>query len=139
MTNQRVIDGAAVIELLREVVAEKGADYRYGPRMCMNKDDDGNALCIAGHLYARLGILEDVSSVSSVIGVFGMGEVAHYTVTGDEVTMTVGAVKALQAAQQKQDTFDKEQPFESEDGCAISGTRHTWGSALAAAEQELSA
>lgn len=126
MTNQRVINANDVIELLRAVVAEKGADFRYAEGMCRNKDDAGNALCIAGHVYDRLGILSQVETNGSVFDVCDEGP--YYDKDGEEIVLTRHAQRALRSAQSVQDLPDPDTVYWQ------GSPRSTWGSALAAAE-----
>lgn len=52
------------IELLREVVAEQGAEH---VSECVYKEA-GEPVCIVGHVAAKLGLLKKLSVNSSVLG-----------------------------------------------------------------------
>ena len=100
-----------VLEHLRAVVAEKGADYVYwGP--CVYAID-GAPACIAGHVYARFGLLDEDTQWSGASAArLHRGAIAR------------SARSVLRAAQVVQD------------GASPRSERGTWGEALAAAEAE---
>ena len=100
-----------VLEHLRAVVAEKGADYVYwGP--CVYAID-GAPACIVGHVYARLGLLdEDTQWSGAGVNLLHRDAIAR------------SARSVLRAAQVVQD------------GDVSRSERGTWGEALAAAEAE---
>ena len=106
-----LIDAPEVLEHLRAVVAEKGADYIYWGS-CVYAIDDQPA-CIAGHVYARLGLLDDQTQFSGATAA---------SLHADEIAWQARLI--LQAAQEVQD------------GVSPRSERGTWGEALAAAEAE---
>ena len=105
-----MIDLPEVLEHLRAVVAEKGADYVYPEAACVYSLG-GKPSCIVGHVYARLGLLHLVHRNTVAQKMFP-----------DRISAK--ARSALEAAQRVQDggSYDKT-------------LRGTWGDALAAAEQ----
>ena len=107
-----MIDAPEILEHLRAVVAEKGADYVYRRETCRYAIA-GAPSCIVGHVYARLGLLDKATqeSISKAKGLH-VGKIARL------------ARRVLQAAQEVQDADVP--PF----------VRGTWGEALAAAENE---
>ena len=108
-----LIDVPKVLKHLRAVVAEKGADYVYAEDVCQYAID-GQPACIVGHIYARLGLLDEDTQWSGVgAGVLHQGAIA------------MPARSVLRAAQEVQDG-DVQPRF----------VRGTWGEALAAAEAE---
>ena len=109
----KLIGVPEVLEHLRAVVAEKGADYIYWGS-CVYAID-GQPACIAGHVYARLGLLDEQTQIS------GASAAALHR---DEIARSARLI--LQAAQEVQD------------GVSPRSERGTWGEALAAAEAEAS-
>ena len=107
-----LIDVPEVLEHLRAVVAEKGADYVYARRVCTYAMA-GVPSCIVGHVYARLGLLDDQTQFS---------DAAAANLHSDEIALPARVL--LQAAQEVQD------------GDVLRFRRGTWGEALAAAEAE---
>lgn len=105
------ITGKLALQLLEEVVAEKGEDYIYPDQYCVYVKE-GQPACIVGHVFDRLGVLDRGWAAD------------HTAVTGlfhDEapVVATKKAIKVLDAAQNAQDGA----------GLGRSG-RKTWGQAL---------
>ena len=105
-----MIDAIEVLKHLRAVVAEKGADYVYAEEACQYAIE-GAPSCIVGHVYARLGLLDEDTQWS--------GDRADKLHSSEITAITR---KVLRAAQQVQD--GDLPPFE----------RGMWGEALAAAE-----
>ena len=101
-----------VLEHLRAVVAEKGADYVYDEEACQYAID-GQPACIVGHVYARFGLLDEETQWS--------GDRAHKLHISE---ITAMARRVLRTAQQVQD--GDLPPFE----------RGMCGEALAAAEAQ---
>ena len=104
-----MIDALEILEHLRAVVAAKGADYVYSEETCQYAID-GQPACIAGHVYARLGLLDQATCDS--------GAEAHHL---HAYEITLFGRDVLRAAQQVQDS--------------VSEKRGTWGEALVAAEE----
>ena len=103
-----MIDLPEVLEALRAVVAEKGADYVY-PHVVGVYAIDGKPACIVGHVYARFGLLDETTCDS--------GSPAYKL---HRYRISQAGRRALDNAQQEQDGR---------------GAGHgTWGEALAAAE-----
>ena len=107
-----MIDLPEVLEALRAVVAEKGADYVYPEETCQYAID-GAPACIVGHVYARFGLLDEQTQYS-----IGKASLLH------RYEIARPARLVLQVAQVVQD--GEYPPF----------VRGTWGEALAAAEAE---
>ena len=105
-----MIDLPEVLEHLRAVVADKGADYVYPEYACFYAIS-GKPSCIVGHVYARLGLLPLVRR----------NEVAWRMFPG---LIEAKARFALERAQNVQDGTDPKLQ-----------RRGTWGEALAAAER----
>ena len=92
---------------LREVVAERGADYVHrGP--CVYRRDDKPS-CLIGHVLDRLGVVTDKDHEGT--GAFGL---LHLLLGASEEVAGI--------AERAQDAQDNRRP---------------WGEALAAAEREL--
>jgi hypothetical protein len=118
------IDAARAITLLREVVAEKGADYRYqkvkswGSLACLYVHD-GSCSCLVGHALHHAGVptseLNALDFYGNDDGDTGIAQV--YGRLPDRFQLTGHAVEVLAAAQNAQD-----------DGLS-------WGEALSAAEE----
>ena len=111
-----------VLAHLRAVVAEKGDDYMYAEAVCQYAID-GQPSCIVGHVYARLGLLDEETQWSDArAGLLHTGAIA------------MPARWVLLAAQMVQDGAHPR----SERGTWGRSERGTWGEALAAAEAEAS-
>ena len=103
-----MIDAPEILKHLRAVVAVKGADYVYSEEACRYAINDQPA-CIVGHVYARLGLLDQATCDS---------DTQAWSLHTYEITLFGRDV--LRAAQQVQD--------------GVLGERGTWGEALVAAE-----
>lgn len=114
-----------VISALREVVAERGADYLYQaqgrPGNCVyvvtNARGDLEPSCIVGHVLYRLGVpLSDMNGLDS----------DDAEMLSDTLGLNIDpwAVACLQTAQELQDGAVDPAP----------GHDHSWGAALRAAE-----
>ena len=105
-----MIDLPEVLEHLRAVVADKGADYVYPEASCVYSLG-GDPACIVGHVYARLGLLHLV----------------HRNVVARKMFPDLITTKARSALELAQNVQDGTAP--------ASKGRGTWGDALAAAER----
>lgn len=118
---ERLLTKAEVLEDLRAVVADKGADYRYrevvngSGAACSYLDADGAPSCIVGHVAARRGWLH--------LEAIQRNEELEWE--PGPLPVTFGAHQVLRAAQQVQDTTE----------FGVDGPRRTWGEALQAAEE----
>ena len=101
-----------VLEHLRAVVAEKGADYVYAEKECQYAIA-GVPSCIVGHVYARLGLLDGRTQSSAL-----RATLLHADDIAEQAMWVLGAAQAVQ------------------DGDVPRFERGTWGEALAAAEAE---
>ena len=128
MSERKKFGAAEAIQALRDVVAEKGADFRYSNPEWTKSDLENNTTrclnfhgkepgCIVGHVLHRLGV---TSERASVLGVQGSASAydacVQLNVEDFEWTFTSGAWCVLTEAQAHQDN------------------RHPWGEALAKAE-----
>ena len=104
-----MIDLPGVLEHLRAVVADKGADHVYVGACVYSRY--GEPACIVGHVYARLGLLPLVRRNTSARRMF-------------PDLISAEARSALEAAQRVQDGSGYD-----------AASRGTWGEALAAAER----
>lgn len=123
----RVIDGNEALTILAEVVEEKGEGYVYGAvgtdtagYSCMNwicpgKGESRSGMCIAGRVYDRLGVLDNVSSSAIV------SDVARDLKEQGILEFTESAKLVLRVAQVMQDS------------------KYNWGTALMAASAALQA
>lgn len=102
------INAQQALQMLREAVAAKGADYVYreqdrddgGFVQCVYFEGDGSPSCIVGHVLAQLGKREqdlrfEGSSTPNTVGI--------ESVLVDGVELDMGARRVLGAAQRKQD------------------------------------
>ena len=103
-----MIDAPEILKHLRAVVADKGLNYVYSEEGCLYAID-GQPACIVGHVYARLGLLDQATCDSGT---------QAYNLHTSKITLFGRDV--LRAAQQVQD--------------GVPGERGTWGEALVAAE-----
>lgn len=128
------IDGKKALELLEEVVAEKGEDYKYeytedellrntGCRYFTDTDTDLRPRCIIGHVFAKL--TDDTNPFLSqrVAHEYDAGGKTVNAIAFGSLNLDVDqvAVRVWQAAQSMQDS------------------RLTWGKALAHARETLAA
>jgi hypothetical protein len=127
MTGPIRIDAGRAVELLREVVAESGPDYKYtisempsGARLCRYVVD-GQPSCLVARALHRAGFtLSDLERMDThVIGISTllMDPVRNGVVADLRSRFTADAIRIFAAAQRKQDSM------------------RTWGVALAAAEE----
>jgi len=109
--SNKTYDVPEVLAALRDVVADKGADYMY-PEELKNRNGncvyvrDGRPACIVGHVLARLNF-----------NLLGQSVVRRNGSAGMLDGVTGRAAQALRQAQRTQDSGD------------------SWGLALAAAEE----
>ena len=107
------------LEALREVVQEKGLDYKYvspGKGVCayVHEIDGGNVPgCLIGHVMLRQGWASEAVLLES------NEETVNALVEKNDLDFSTAAVELLREAQAVQDEFQ------------------TWGEALAAAEKYL--
>lgn len=123
----RVIDGNEALTVLGEVVREKGEGYVYGADgtdtagyscmnwLCLGEGEPRSAMCIAGRVYDRLGVLDKVGGAAIV------HSVALELEERGILKFTESAKLVLRTAQVMQDGG------------------HTWGVALASASAALQA
>lgn len=99
----RVIDANTVLSLMNAAVDEKGVDYIYTQEfeVCQNFDPGtGDPKCIVGHILYDLGVTSDDCRDGGGVG----HTVNTLRRTRPELTLTLGAVMVMQAAQTAQDS-----------------------------------
>lgn len=132
MTTTKIINGKDALDLLKQAVDLKGADYvdpNSAPgRTCNYSDMTGAPLCIVGHAFDSLGL--DLMQIGEG-GVDEIIEFEHdpetgertsevgYTVASGTIAFTPAALTVFYTAQQYQDNGK------------------TWGTGVEYAEQEL--
>ena len=97
------ITATTALNLLEEVVREKGGDYVY-PNLdrCIYFDDEGAPSCIVGHVLAKLGAIE--GDLKSKIGPgIKVNEALLTSLIIDGIELEEDAMNLLRAAQRKQD------------------------------------
>lgn len=119
----RVIDAPEAIELLERAVQAKGEGYidpnAAAKVSCEYGDEQGNPLCIVGHVFSYLGINPDTVYSAGVRSTIQSGGVRshYYRILEGSPTFTDLAQRALAVAQDEQDNA------------------HTWSYALAKAKR----